>query len=388
MNRTGTWLIAVLLAVLGFGAFAAEVSAETRTGSDIAVGTNDTVEGDLTAIGRTVRISGVVNGDVLVFAETVSITGTVNGSITGAAKTLKISGTVQNSVRASAIDLIVSGTVGGDLVTASRDTTLTRGSSVAGSIQMVAGNLAVRGTVVGDIQGNGNDLAIDGAVTGDVAVNAGTVTVTRNGTVGGNLTYASEHEAIIFDTGSIAGSIDQTARYRAIGGTNWFSAATSHLVRLFIGLATGFFLLLLLPGPVIATAETIRNRTSGSALLGFMAIATWPIVAAILLAVIVGIPLALIGTVTLAILAWLSQVFVGVAIGRMILPNSWKESSRGYNILALAIGMLLIGVIRALPFPYVSVGVAAFVALLGVGGFLIAMHSAMDALRSRPARYA
>jgi cytoskeletal protein CcmA (bactofilin family) len=388
MNRAGIWLVALLLAAFGFAALAAEASAETKTGNEVAIGPSETVDSDITAIGWTVRISGVVNGDLLVFAETVSITGTVNGSVTGVAKSLKVSGTVQNSVRVAAADLIISGTVGGDVLTASRQTTLTRGSTVTGNVQMAGGDLAVRGTVGGDVLGNGNDVAVDGAVTGDVSVSAASMTVTRNGSVSGSLTYASDQDAIVFDEGSVGGTIQRTAQYRAIGGPNWFSAATSQLVRLFIGLATGFFLLLLLPAPVIATAETIRTRMGGAAMTGFLTALTWPLIAAVLLIVVVGIPLVVIGSVSLLIRAWLSQIFVGVAIGRMILPNSWKEATRGYNILALAIGMILIGVIRALPVPYVSFGVAVFVALVGIGGFLLAMHSAMGALRSQTARAA
>jgi cytoskeletal protein CcmA (bactofilin family) len=388
MNRPGLWLTAILLAVLGFAAIAAEASAATRTGNAIAVGKTETVEGDLTAVGRTVRISGVVNGDVLVFAETVSITGTVNGSVTGLARSLKVSGTVLNSVRLAADELIISGTVGGDVLTAARQTTLTRGSNVAGNVHLAGGDLAMRGTISGDVLGNGNDVAIDGAVTGNVSVSAASVTVTRNGSIAGSLEYASDQDAIIFDANSVSGTTERTAQYRALGGPNWFSAATSLLVRLFIGLATGLFLLLLLPAPVIATAETIRSRMGGSAMMGFITALTWPLISAVLLVVIVGIPLMIIGTVSLVILAWLSQVFVGVAVGRMILPSSWKESTRGYNILALAIGMSLIGLIRALPLPYVSLGVAVFVGMVGVGGFLLAMNSAMGALRSQTARAA
>jgi hypothetical protein len=60
----------------------------------------------------------------------------------------------------------------------------------------------------------------------------------------------------------------------------------------------------------------------------------------------------------------------------MILPGSWKAGSRGFNILAMAIGVIVIGAIRMIPAPYISPLVALVVAILGVGGVLTAFRNA------------
>jgi hypothetical protein len=70
----------------------------------------------------------------------------------------------------------------------------------------------------------------------------------------------------------------------------------------------------------------------------------------------------------------LSQVFVGLALGRVVLPATWKEHTRGYNILAMAMGMILIGVVRSLPFPYISSAIAIFSAVLAVGAVIMALR--------------
>jgi hypothetical protein len=80
-----------------------------------------------------------------------------------------------------------------------------------------------------------------------------------------------------------------------------------------------------------------------------------------------------IGTLLLIVLAWLSQVFVGLALGRLVLPDSWQVTSRGYNILAMALGMILIGAVRSLPFPYVSAAVALLSIVLALGAVIMAL---------------
>ena len=66
----------------------------------------------------------------------------------------------------------------------------------------------------------------------------------------------------------MSGQTVRTSSHRFTGGPDAFSALTSHVARLLIGLVTGLFLVLLLPRSSMAVAETIRSRLPASTLLG------------------------------------------------------------------------------------------------------------------------
>ncbi|HRA48614.1 MAG TPA: hypothetical protein PK819_11150, partial [Thermomicrobiales bacterium] len=185
---------------------------------------------------------------------------------------------------------------------------------------------------------------------------------------------------------AVAGQIVRTSSIRAAGGPDLISAITSPLMRLLVGLVTGLLLVLFVPIPVVGAAEVIRTRFGGSMAMGFITILTWPILVVALTVIVIGIPLALIGTILLFCIGWLSQIFVGLALGRAILPRGWKQQSRGYNILALAIGMILIGAVRMAPIPFVPAVVALVVLLIGIGGVILAIHAGASAMRNQPAR--
>jgi cytoskeletal protein CcmA (bactofilin family) len=359
---------------LSDGACCAEPAgaAEVKTDDQVTVAAGQRIDDDLYVFGEDVVIAGNVTGDVIGAAETIEIIGTVGGSVNVAVRTLEISGTVAHSVRVAASEVSISGDVDGDLLVTSGSVDITNQGAIGGDLLLGSGDATVAGPVGGDVRGSAADLTISSRVAGDVRVAADDITVESGGRIAGDLRYSSNSTAVIESGGRVSGETVRTSRIRAAGGPDVWSSATSPLVRLLLGLVTGLVLLALVPRPVVAAADAIRTRFLPSLLAGIAGWIIWPILAVLLLVIVVGIPIALIGTILLLCLAYLSQVFVGLAIGRVVLPGGWKVSSRGYNILAMALGMILISVIRAIPLPYISSIIAIIAAVIGVGGVLIA----------------
>jgi cytoskeletal protein CcmA (bactofilin family) len=365
--------LALLLALAMVGTARA---AETKTGESITVPTGQTIEGDLHVAGQDVSIAGTINGDLIGFAQHVTISGTVNGSVNLAAQDIKISGTVANSVRAAAKSVTVSGSINGDLAVAADSITVTSTGEVHGDVLVGSGDLRVAGPVGRDIRGSVGDLVIDSRVGQDVRVSADSISLTGKARIGGDLRYSSGEAAVIAPSGRVSGQTVRTSQYWFTGGPDIWSAMTSHIVRTLLMLVTGLFVVLLIPRASISAADAIRIQLLASVAAGLLSFILWPVLAVILAVIVVGIPIALVGTMLLLCFAYLSQVFVGLAIGRVILPGSWRIGSRGFNILAMAIGVILIGLIRMIPAPVVSPVVALIVAILGVGGILTALRNA------------
>jgi cytoskeletal protein CcmA (bactofilin family) len=347
-------------------------AAETKYDDTITIAAGERVDDDLYVFGEDVVIAGEVTGDVIGAAETIEISGSVGGSVNVAVRALNISGAVAKSVRVAAAEVTITGDVDGDLLVTSGSVEITNQGAVGGDLLLGSGDATVAGPVGGDIRGSAADLTISSRVAGDVRVAADDITVTSSGRIAGDLRYSSNSAAVVESGGRVSGETIRTGRIRAAGGPDVWSSATSPLVRLLLGLVTGLVLLALVPRPVVAAADAIRTRFLPSLLAGIAGWIIWPILAVVLLVIVVGIPIAVIGTVLLLCLAYLSQVFVGLAIGRVVLPKGWKVSTRGYNILAMALGMILISVIRAIPLPYISSIIAVIAAVIGVGGVLIA----------------
>ena len=85
------------------------------------------------------------------------------------------------------------------------------------------------------------------------------------------------------------------------------------------------------------------------------------------MATVIGIPAGPDRAVLYFLALYLTQVFVGMAIGRFILPNGWNDGSRGFHLLAMTIGVILLGALRFIPLPYVHGLVTLVVTIWGMG---------------------
>jgi len=148
--------IRVLLGAVTIGGALASIpvaalAADLRRGSDVTVGSGETVNDDLYAVGGTITVNGNVNGNVIVAGGTVTIAGAVSRDVMVAGANLTISGHVGGSVRAAGGTLTVTGPVAGDVVIAGG--TVDIGSAATnGRDLVVAGGNA---TAAGPIRRNG-----------------------------------------------------------------------------------------------------------------------------------------------------------------------------------------------------------------------------------------
>lgn len=373
--RTCTMFLLVALASFLLFVPDAASAAESRTGDSILVEPGEVVAGDLYVFGRSVEINGTVEGDLVGTVESIIVRGTISGSLNIAARSIQINGTIARTARVAGETLIVRGTIQGDLVSAVSELTLTSAGSIGEDLILATGSATLSGAVNGDITGSAGELNLGGAVGGDVEVTADEINVTNRGRVAGDLRYASGAEVDFLGQGAVAGTVEQTGSIRALGGPNVFTSATSLIVRVLIGLVSGLVLITLFPSAVVRTADAIRVELPSSVFSGILGTILWSVMAILLSVLIVGIPIAVVGTVVLLFIAWLSQVFVGVALGRWIMPKNWHVTSRGYNILAMAIGMILIGAVRAAPVPYVSGLIAIVSAILAIGAVVTVLRA-------------
>ncbi|MEP6987651.1 MAG: polymer-forming cytoskeletal protein, partial [Chloroflexota bacterium] len=124
--------------VLLFGRGAAWARA-IRQGDQCIIDTNETIQGNLFTLCRTLQIRGTVNGDVLGASTSAQITGKVTGDIYMVAGQLEISGEVGEDVHfaGAVLRLLPTAKLSGttsDLMSLSLSTTVDAGANIPGNI--------------------------------------------------------------------------------------------------------------------------------------------------------------------------------------------------------------------------------------------------------------
>jgi cytoskeletal protein CcmA (bactofilin family) len=369
--------IALLLGLIAFSLFGPNATAaDFRTGTDITIGPAEQITDSLYTAGQNTTIAGRVTGDVIATGKYLNITGRVDGAVNALVVNADISGIVGGSLRVGGGDVTISGQIIGDVLVASGSLEITKTGSVSGDVLLESGSLDVSGPVSGEIKGNASDVTINAPVSGGVDVAVKTISLGSLARIAGEFDYTSPDSVTTAPGATVSGVTKHTTSDRIYPGSDIKAWLFSPLFRLLSLLVTGVVFVVVFPAMAAAGADGIRRSPLVALLLGVLAAIFTPIGIVLLGVTIVGLPAALLGIIATLTVLYLSQVFAGLAIGRWILPKTWDAAGRGYNLLAMAIGVVLIGVARLIPAPHLSSAISVLVALLALGGVVSAARHA------------
>jgi cytoskeletal protein CcmA (bactofilin family) len=341
-------------------------ASEYRTGNDVTLGETETFTENVYISARRATFDARTTKDLNVLAANANIGGTIGGSLNILAGSADMAGTVTGSVHIAGGNVDVSGTIDGDLLVAGGNVNLTSQGTVRGDLIVTGGNVNLRGTVEGKVYGGVMTFTHGGTVGGDIHLQANDLDLLFSARVGGDLRYQSTQSADIDDATSVSGQVVRT------NDAPWRGVEDGALRPFGLLLRTAWALVL--GAAIIALAPRLATRIAEHAepflrpmVLGIVALIGIPLAAVIALVTIVGIPLGMLLMLGVALALYLSQIFVGLTLGRYVLPRSWRDGSRGFSLLAMTIGLLAISGLRMIPFPYVGAGVALIVGIWGLG---------------------
>jgi len=359
----------LLGALLALAIVAPVAAAEVLSDGQAQVPQGETIADDVYLFGGEAEIAGSVTRDLTVVSGRLNLetTGRVDGNLNALGGDVTLRGAVGRTVRVAGGQIEIAGAIGSDLIVAGGEVELERGASVRGDVIIAGGRVVIRGDVGGEIRGAAGDLTIDSNVAGNVRVTVDELTLGPRARVGGDLRYKSGDTLELDQAAVVTGGIERREPdvfFPADGGVAWL---TGLLFRLLCALVAGAVVVLAAPGLAITIANGVRHRLPGSLLRGVILVIALPIALVVLMVTVVGIPIALIGWAVFFAALYLSQVFVGLAIGRFIFPSRWGEGGRGFNLLAMTLGVVLLGALRFIPIPWVDVGISVVIALIGLG---------------------
>jgi len=373
-------VIAVMAALCLLLMTAPVLAFDAREGDTVAVGPGEVVNEDLYLAGRTVTSNGVVNADIFAAGQTVSIGGEVANGVTLAGQTVTLSAEVGHGARVAGSTIDVTGTIGRDLIAAGATVTVAAGARVAGDLVCGAGTAFLRGDVEGDVWGGAEELVIEGSVGGNVDVGVGTLTLRPGATIAGNLTYTARSEATI-PAGAVKGTVTFTQQLPddagkeagkglgALAPLAFFAGLTWKVIAFLMAFITGLVLIAVSPRRMSGAATAVRDDTGATAGYGALALFAVPIAAVVVCITIVGIPLGVISLLLWGILLYLSQLPVALFFGHLILGRNRPLQGKGFMIGALALGLFLLTLVRAIPLVGLFVGLAT--AMFGMGAYVV-----------------
>ena len=362
-------LVALILALTPTPAAAADI----RSGQDITIGTTETIEDDLYALGTNIAINGTIHGDLIAGGNNISVDGNVTGDVIAGGNSVVIRGQVGGSVRAAGNTVVVDGKIANDLVVGGNELTILGNGRVGRDVIVGATNATISGQIGRDLQAGGANVKIDSSVGGNVTANVERLQITDRGTVGGSLKYTSKNEAQIANAASVKGSVERQTPDN--GRAPLFSGTAALVVEWLKGLIglliLGILVVFFFPGFSRRAGEVLVHSPWLTLAVGALALIGLPILSIVFFAVGALIGGWWIGFVVLAlfvVVLALSIPVAAVGVGGALL----RVARRPVPVwLALFIGLVALLLVALIP---ILGGIVIFFALLfGMGATTIAV---------------
>ncbi|MFC1931346.1 hypothetical protein ACFLXJ_04030 [Chloroflexota bacterium] len=350
---TGIILIVSLL-VLSISSPA--LAFDVREGETVTVASGEVVNDDLYIAGGDIVIDGTVNGDVFAVGRSITINGRVNGGISFGGQTATINGEITNGFRFGGQSIIVNGRIGRDLVVGGSQLSVSSTGQIDDDLVFGAATVQADGSIGGSILGAGSEVTLTNNVGGDITLSVDRLTITSGADIQGDIQYTSPNEASIQPGAIISGDISHLIpeRPEKEGVTKGILAGIAgaaiwkilSFVMIFI---IGIILILITQKRMALMQIAIQKSPWQTLGWGALILIATPIAAVIVMITVIGLPLGIISLLLWGIVLYLSQIPVALLLGRLIIRQNRELDSTGLMIGALALGLLVLFVLRVIP---------------------------------------
>jgi cytoskeletal protein CcmA (bactofilin family) len=323
-------------------------AADVRSGDAPSVSKGETINGSVYIAGRSVTIDGTVKGDVFCAGMNVFISGRVEGDVICAGQTVRVTGTVLGDVRVAGQQVDMGATVEGSATIGGQSVAFLPDAKIGRDLTLWGESIHLNGHIGRDVLGGGQQVIIAATVGRNVQLESEDVALDAAAKIGGDLSYRSPGQAKIDQGATISGKTShQTTpprqRYDGPAVAFW-SAVYGFCSLLLIGLAA----LVISPRWFDSLGAAVRTRPLASFGYGAAMLIGAPIVAILLIATLIGLPL---GFMTL--LLWIAAMIASMAITAYaigwIAVEKLAWPNRGRRLASLVVGLLILALLGLIP---------------------------------------
>lgn len=314
------------------------------------------VDGDLIAAGSGVVISGPIAGYAIAAGRHVAVREEIGNDLIAAGETVDIQAPVDDRVLA-----------------AGRSVRIHPGVEIGGAAYLAGNTVSIEGDIGEFVQVGAQEVRISGRVGGRVEADAARVSVLPGATIEGDLVVESREPPEVSPQADVRGTVEHRLPERdgGDGALGWAATWLFYATGLFV---LGAVIVALSPAWAGRVGATLAGRPGLSFGAGVLALIVTPIVIAVLLVTVIGIPLGMLMTALYIAALLLAAVFVAYRLGGWIFELFDRRDAAPY--LRMLVGAIVLGLAMSLPFVG---GLVALVALmLGLGALLLERRSARD----------
>jgi cytoskeletal protein CcmA (bactofilin family) len=319
-----------------------------------------------------------VNGDVFGLGRELVINGTVNGSVTFGGQLITLNGEITHSARFAGQTIWVNGTVNNDLIIFGSGVSIASTSKIGNDLILGTASARVDGEIGRDIKGGGAEVVITNGVGRDVDLEADSLIITSSAQINGNVSYTSENEASIESGARIGGETihkmpepkepsRKMGLFAGIAGVIWGKFLAFLMI-----FVIGIILILIAQRRIVSMADAIKTNPWQSLGWGALILFATPVAAIIVMVTVIGIPIGLIAGVLYGIAIYLSTIPVALLIGSLIIARGREINSKGVLIGALALGLVILAILKIIPILGFLVGLAT--AIFGLGSLITSVR--------------
>jgi cytoskeletal protein CcmA (bactofilin family) len=317
--------------------------------------------GDAYRAGQTTSITQPVQHDAFQAGNNVTLAAPVADDAHLAGFDVQATSDIGGNLYAAGFNVTVAGTVKGDITAMGNQVTIRTTQPVGGNVRAAAANITIDSAVDGAVLVTASNVTINTPIKGDLSFYGDTLSFGPNATVTGNVLVHAPKPISVPATVAPADRVSFTEltspQYPTQVGQTAEVVAKGFWAALWA--AAGWWVLLLLVGaafitlnqPLTASLETLSGvrpfRRFGLGLLAFASVIGLVPVAALTVVGLLVVPVVLIFAFIACSLAYVAGVYlIGSAIGRCIAPLA----TTGRKVAALAVSLVLAGLLTMIPF--------------------------------------
>ncbi len=335
------------------------------------VGKNETVK-NLYLAGQNPTVEANVTGDLVAAGSTVTVDGDVSGGVLVAGSTLNFNGKVSGSLRVAGGNVNINGEVGGDVVVFGGNVVFGTKSIIDGDVLVFGGTVDFKGSVLGSIKdGYIGSVNLGGSVSGDVTFNrVGTLVVTSDAAVTGELEYSSQNEGTISSSAKIGGK----TVYNKVAANNTLSSLVPNLGSVIFGLLIAFVTIMAF---ILLAPKFTKNVVNNAVVkpwskigIGLLAFIVAPIVMFLFAITFFGL-----GIMGYLLVVYVALIALAGTISAILAGSyTWKFAAKDKELLVnwktAFVGVLIVALLKFIP---IIGWLAVFVLFLIVFGTLVTM---------------
>jgi len=342
--------------------------------------------------GGNTKIDSEVKGDLYVAGGQVVINNNIGGDLVIAGGKVAVMGNVEGDLRVLGGDVTLLGNVKEDLIALGGNVTVGNKSVIGGSMVVAIGSLIMDGDVKGGMQGALGVLTMGGKVEKDVIISVqDKMNFTPTAKIMGALKYSSMIETVI-PAGVVGGAIE----FNKFEGKNnmKFDKDTllkeltySYIIYKVVSFLGALLLLLILvlmcPNMLAKFGEGMKGNGVKAFGVGLLTIILTILGSLLLMATIVGIPVALILLVALFVSFYVAKIFASLWIASYLFSFAKKKGRNIKVKLFFATGLILLLYYIVGIIPIIGWLITFVLFLVGLGGLVLMKKNTYEYLKGR-----